>query len=365
MAIPAAAAYRTISTEAMLIIGDMLPIEEKIVEAGGRWRARDAGELVTEEDIIGIERRDDTTYDDPRRSKGISFDRVGIDFYADKMIYTDGSKTEDGTGAAYVVYEAGRESHSEKYRLANHCTVFQSETLAINKAVDHVARSGTGDWHIISDSRTALLALRGMRKPTELMTDTLRTVRQTHANIYFHWTKGHADNDRNDRADQLAREAVTDGYMAYERAPFSYAKRRIREQRRDNWDRKWTASDKGRLTYQFIRTSRERQEIRTDISYQLTQLLTGHGNFRTYLKRIGKTQDDTCVCGEAPETSEHIMFECRNSTAQRDRAHANLVMTGLGWPANIEGVGQLRRETKFWMELKTFAESLPSLQLDR
>lgn len=53
------------------------------------------------------------------------------------------------------------------------------------------------------------------------------------------------------------------------------------------------------------------------IDYHTTQILTGHGSFRTYTKRIGKTQDDNCIyCGET-DTVEHTLLKCERWTRLR------------------------------------------------
>lgn len=46
------------------------------------------------------------------------------------------------------------------------------------------------------------------------------------------------------------------------------------------------------------------------LDYFVTQFLTGHGNFRFYLKRMNLTQDDTCrYCGSV-DTAEHTILAC-------------------------------------------------------
>lgn len=55
--------------------------------------------------------------------------------------------------------------------------------------------------------------------------------------------------------------------------------------------------------------------------YALTQFFTGHGSFRTYTKRIGKSGDDLCIyCGEV-DTVEHTFFECRRWVEDRTSLH--------------------------------------------
>ena len=44
--------------------------------------------------------------------------------------------------------------------------------------------------------------------------------------------------------------------------------------------------------------------------------LTETGPFRSFLLKIGKEEEDTCrLCGEAPETAQHLLFSCNQATA--------------------------------------------------
>ena len=46
-----------------------------------------------------------------------------------------------------------------------------------------------------------------------------------------------------------------------------------------------------------------------DIDYHTMQLLTGHGSFGVYRKRIGKNSDSICLdCGDPNDDAEHALF---------------------------------------------------------
>lgn len=46
------------------------------------------------------------------------------------------------------------------------------------------------------------------------------------------------------------------------------------------------------------------------VDYYLTQVLTGHGSFQSYTRRIGKTSDDLCRYCREVDTVEHTLFQC-------------------------------------------------------
>lgn len=57
-----------------------------------------------------------------------------------------------------------------------------------------------------------------------------------------------------------------------------------------------------------------------DLTYQATQLITGHGWFRGHTHRIGKADSDRCsFCGAAGEDNVHVLVECEEWREERDR----------------------------------------------
>lgn len=41
----------------------------------------------------------------------------------------------------------------------------------------------------------------------------------------------------------------------------------------------------------------------------MVQMMSGHGNFKRNLKKLGLTEIETCTCGTI-DMVEHVMFEC-------------------------------------------------------
>jgi hypothetical protein len=54
------------------------------------------------------------------------------------MIYTIGSKSNSGVGAAYLMVKGYQELNKAKFKLHKNCSVFQSELIAIIKALNFV-----------------------------------------------------------------------------------------------------------------------------------------------------------------------------------------------------------------------------------
>lgn len=89
-------------------------------------------------------------------------------------------------------------------------------------------------------------------------------------------------------------------------------KKEERERTMNIWQRRWEREMRGRWTAKLISnierwTKREYGEI----NYYVTQFLTGHGYFRSFLKKIGKTENAQCVyCQIEDEDVNHTFFIC-------------------------------------------------------
>lgn len=58
-------------------------------------------------------------------------------------------------------------------------------------------------------------------------------------------------------------------------------------------------------------------------------MISGHGNFKWNLKKLGLTETETCTCGEM--TVEHVIFECRLITETRKKLEQAIRNFNLPW----------------------------------
>lgn len=86
-----------------------------------------------------------------------------------------------------------------------------------------------------------------------------------------------------------------------------------RDASRQAWQQRWDNSHNGRWTYRCIPDlkpwlDREHGEV----DFYLTQFLTGHGCFKSYLYRFKHESDPICdhCGGDAIEDVNHVFFEC-------------------------------------------------------
>ncbi|KAH8367501.1 hypothetical protein KR084_011567, partial [Drosophila pseudotakahashii] len=98
------------------------------------------------------------------------------------------------------------------------------------------------------------------------------------------------------------------------------ARARSRMQSVRNWQKAWDISSNGRWTHRLIPcieawVNRKHGQV----DYYLTQALSGHGCFRSYLKQYGHETEDGCPeCGSGiAEDAQHVLFECHRFNHER------------------------------------------------
>ncbi|XP_056645835.1 uncharacterized protein LOC130451059 [Diorhabda sublineata] len=86
-------------------------------------------------------------------------------------------------------------------------------------------------------------------------------------------------------------------------------------------------------------------------SYYVTQILTGHGSFGSFTKRIHKTVDDTCAsCGQRDDPA-HVLYECVRWGEKRGRLKKLL---GGDLPRATEIIGEMLKDRETWKAVTTF-----------
>uniref|UniRef100_A0A8D9FFF7 Reverse transcriptase n=1 Tax=Cacopsylla melanoneura TaxID=428564 RepID=A0A8D9FFF7_9HEMI len=85
------------------------------------------------------------------------------------------------------------------------------------------------------------------------------------------------------------------------------------------WQCKWNAENqKGQWTKRLIKDIEPWvKRNHGDLTYRMTQALTGHGCFGTFLKRIRKVSVDTCKYCPETDTPEHTVFQCVRFDVER------------------------------------------------
>ncbi|GBM24140.1 hypothetical protein AVEN_50251-1 [Araneus ventricosus] len=124
------------------------------------------------------------------------------------VIFTDGSKMDGRVVRAFVVFYNKTELDHRKFRLDDSSTVFMAEVTAIQQAVQYVKANDIGQVNIISDSRSALMALSIVEEARDIINNIKEDIKEYKGTITLTWIRAHMGNFGNECADQLAKEAT-------------------------------------------------------------------------------------------------------------------------------------------------------------
>lgn len=127
------------------------------------------------------------------------------------------------------------------------------------------------------------------------------------------------------------------------------------------WQQCWDSSPKGRWCHRLIpNLIRWVERSHGEVTFHLTQFLSGHGCFRQYLHRFGHASSPNCPTCEITETPEHVVFVCPRFQEVRENMFS---VCGLNTsPDDI--VDKMCRNSSVWNAVSS-AVSCIMIQLQR
>ncbi|XP_023234972.1 uncharacterized protein LOC111634436 [Centruroides sculpturatus] len=306
-------AYSTSSTAALQIISGKLPIDLAILLASKRWHLRKGHSISLSSQSFSVYETFCHPKDllPPFMRPHIHTHPLDNDHFS---IFTDGSKTADKVGSAFVAYRKGVEFYNASGHLAANCSVYQAELTAILLAIDWCNENYSDNRiNIFTDCQSTIEAINN-HLPRNPIVVKIQTSIALSTNVFaIAWIRGHTGLQGNERADYLAREAASlnSGSSLYSYIPVTYIKYLLKNEAMNTWQTRWNNTETGRITKSFIPSvsHNNRTILHRDTSL-VTQFLTGHGKFNSYLVRFNKSNCDHCqLCG-VPDGVEHYVFHC-------------------------------------------------------
>ena len=129
----------------------------------------------------------------------------------DNHLYTDGSSTDVGVGCSVV--GTGQRVSS---RLPACATIFTAELTAIRNVLRLIDNNDRIRFTIFSDSKSALQAIRKYNNNHPLVIEILTwliRLHSRHKSVTFCWVPAHVGVAGNEKADTLAKRAITEGII--------------------------------------------------------------------------------------------------------------------------------------------------------
>lgn len=236
--------------------------------------------------------------------------------------YTDGSKTSEGVGGAFVLFSSSNKCiRTKKFYLSNNCDIFQAELFSIERAINHAKEKHFQSFRICSDSLSSLLAIVNFTNHNFLATTIRQKIcklKQQNVKIELIWIRGHVGIQGNEMVDQVAKDAAqsTINEFNYSKINKSYLKREMKARIERDWNREYDRYD-NRWLKSFFKNAKYNQisEDMLDVP-EVRWIITGHGPFASFLQRMKVRVSSLCRCGQdVPQTPEHLLWTC-NLTAE-------------------------------------------------
>jgi ribonuclease HI len=244
-------------------------------------------------------------------------------------VFTDGSKSSLGSGAAYI--DTARDIHS-KYRINLTVSIMTVELIAILEALHYIKRQAFHNCVILTDSKSALQHLarcasgysRGVQIAYEVLKVMLE-VKKHSTHLKLQWIPAHIGLRGNEEADRLAKLACTTGdyfhILPFYTEILPKFKKKCAHKFKQYFDERSTEKGIWFKTIQcqppripwFYNYKLSRREI-----VELHRLRSGHypsNKFAYLMKKV--TSPDCDVCGTIDDV-QHILVECKKYEQKRD-----------------------------------------------
>ena len=247
-------------------------------------------------------------------------------------VYTDGSKTNTGTGAGYVVFDQKEMIHKDYIPLAPTATVYQAELLAIKYAAVflHKMKKTLKPKYVkfFSDSRAALPTLNNFKTSSTIAQDTvnaLNTLGSLTQRITLNWIKAHNEHKGNEYADEMANLAAR-CTQEHQLVPIAHKlfKAHLKTAIYAEWHSTWT-TDPSKFKHTkifFPRMDPKYSKLilklnRTDLKL-LIEIISGHTYLKAFSTKISPLSSTHCrFCNTEDETIMHLLQTCPTFTVER------------------------------------------------
>lgn len=264
-----------------------------------------------------------------------------------KFIFTDGSKSELGTGSALW---SDSNQVSISMRLQEPATVFTAELSAIQMATTHITSQPSGKFVIVTDSLSSMDAITmftiSAKTPIIILeiVSNLYDLQIAGYDITLLWTPAHVGIPGNERADTLAKEAATTGNISLLPPLWHDQIPKLRAHTIQEWQERWRNGDLGRYYfsiqpkvkkrpwYEAFETDLERWHIRI-----ANRLASNHYCLNHHLNRVNIVESPICQRCDAYENADHVLFHCPG-LIHRDRLELQLNAIGATRPYEIRNI---------------------------
>jgi ribonuclease HI len=229
-------------------------------------------------------------------------------------IFTDGSKSDNFVGCAFVI---GNEIYS--YRLNPAFSIFSAELIAIFKSLEKLYDYNSNKFILYTDSLSSLISLTSPNNHSHTLIlyihKQLEILTSIGFSILFCWVPSHAGIKGNELADSAAKSASIPLEIPL---PYCDLKNYVKGHTCAKWQESWNQIALNKLRAVKPDIKQWPCQIIRKWDVVLTRLRIGHTRF-THRHLLLAEPAPICQVCNVPMTVKHILTECQTFIIQRRR----------------------------------------------
>lgn len=231
------------------------------------------------------------------------------------QIYTDGSKTDQHVGSAFVTMNT-----EQKWNIPLSCSIFTAESFAILNAIKYASQQPHNNYAIFTDSSSVLHAIKNRQHKNKYIIEIQNILSQTDKDLRMIWIPSHIgiiNNEKADRAAQDAAHLTTEvGFIV----PATDIVSLFKQKHRNKWQAQWSDTRNNKL--REIKDTSRKWSLSSSFSrperQAITRLRIGHTH-TTHQHLMKKEPPEICRTCNTLWTVKHILLHCDVYKEQRLR----------------------------------------------
>ena len=239
--------------------------------------------------------------------------------------FTDGSKDNNATSFAIIDIH---QNQTQAYRISNTASIFTSELLAIDSAIE---QSRTDRYNLITictDSKSSVQGIDKFGNRHSTIISILNKSNATNKQYNICWCPSHTGISGNERADRAAKDALSLERITEIKLPREDIIVKIKKSVKSKWQQIWynTRQNKLRTIKETVIPLMTSYQSNREWEIKLTRLRIGHTQLTHSFLLTGEPPP-TCdhnQCNQTTISVKHILIDCIKYHVQRRNHFSNL-----------------------------------------